>query len=106
MTSRPPSGSGVSPFGLAKPRGGSWAQLSAEDARDLLRAAELDDAAVLDVGDGRLAVPQPVGVVRRVQVAGARAGDAVVAVPPDRRFVLSDTSVSVSLNSSFVITPR
>ena len=53
-----------------------------------------------------IAVRQPICIVRRVQVAGARAGDAVVAVPPDDRVVFSDTSVSVSLNSSFVITPR
>ena len=67
---QPPSGSGVSPFGLEKPRGGSWAQTAAEDPDHRAVRGELDDAAVLDVGTVSVAVREAVGVVGRVQVAG------------------------------------
>ncbi len=56
---------------------------AAEHAHDALRPVDLDDAAVLDVGDGRDPRRQAIGVVGRVQVAGARARDAAVAVGPD-----------------------
>ena len=64
VTSRPPSGSGVSPFGLEKPRGGSCTQLPPSDPGRPFRAGESRRtrqflmSATIDV-----AVRQPVRVV-------------------------------------------
>ena len=88
-------------------RGGSWAQLRRGSATTVPRRGELDDPAVADVGDGDVAVREQVGVVRGVQVAGRGARDAGVAVASRSvRGARSETSVRVSLNSSFVIIER
>ena len=84
VTSRPPSGSGVSPFGEEAPaadraRSGRRSEL----AHDPPRVVDEQDAAVLDVRDHQLAVAQQVGVVGVREVARSGAGDAGVPVSPD-----------------------
>ena len=85
MTRRPPSGRGVSPFGLPYVRGaliGTCAR-AAPLPDDLLRRGDLDDPAVPDVGDDDVTVRQRVSVIGRVQPAGTRSRMVVPAVLPD-----------------------
>ena len=74
VISSPPSGSGVSPFGLSKLVGGVMRADAgaAPMAHDPLGRVDLEDPAVADVGDDDVAVGERIGVVGRVQVAGAR----------------------------------
>ena len=75
--------SGVSPFGLAKPRGGSWTQLP-PSTRDDLRARsswtirQFRMSATVVIPDS-----QAIRVVGCVQVARARARNTAVTVGPD-----------------------
>ena len=107
VTSRPPSGAACLRSGLANPYGGLCVQLpprtrlpSPSGVSWTIRQLRMSATVVVPVR-------QPVGVVRRVQVAGARPGHDAWPYRPDRRLSLRrPTSLSVSLNSSFVITER
>ena len=66
-----------------EPSGRVVGAAAAEDPDDRPVRGELDDAAVPDVRDRRVAVRETVGVVGGVQVAGRGARDARVAVAPD-----------------------
>ena len=55
----------------------------AEHSQHAFRVREQDDAAIADVRDRRRPATQAVRVVRRVEIAGARSRDGVVAVTPN-----------------------
>ena len=60
----------------------------AEHPHDAAARGQLDHPAVADVGDRDVAARELVGIVGRVQVAGRRAENARMAIPPEHLFAL------------------